>query len=148
MKYRTVNEFGHFSFEEAVIDEICIMDGSVSFELENVKILPDNSCNRDIRVMRSNDIVMKIREVTSVKLVKIGYKLYDADGNFQQSFEDEELPKEKYKNILDELRGSMIFSFSKENSKYTVCVDTEEESYDIIIEGAQDIMEWDRFLNL
>ena len=42
--------------------------------LSNVTILPENSCNRDIREMRANDLVLKIEEPVIRSLVREGYK--------------------------------------------------------------------------
>lgn len=51
---------------------------------DNVTILPANSCNRDIREMRANELVLKISEPKIEALVEEGYKVYDANGNLKQ----------------------------------------------------------------
>ena len=57
--------------------------------LSNVMILPENSCNRDIREMRANDLVLKIEEPVIQSLVREGYKVYDANGILMRACEDE-----------------------------------------------------------
>ena len=44
---------------------------------DNVTILPANSCNRDIREMRANELVLQISEPKIEALVEEGYKVYD-----------------------------------------------------------------------
>ena len=61
MKYTTTNEFNQFEFEEAHISDIQIVEGRFYMLLDNVKILPDNSCNRDIRKMRTNELFFPAR---------------------------------------------------------------------------------------
>ena len=49
MKYHTINELDHFCFKEAYIAQICAVNGMFEIVFDNVTILPENSCNRDIR---------------------------------------------------------------------------------------------------
>ena len=62
MKYITKNEFAHFNFSDAYIEEVRLMPGLLHFYLDNVTILPENSCNRDIREMRANGFVLKLED--------------------------------------------------------------------------------------
>ena len=62
MKYTTTDELEHFSFAEAYIADVQVTGGFFHMTLSNVTILPENSCNRDIREMRANDLVLKIEE--------------------------------------------------------------------------------------
>ena len=62
MKYTTTDELEHFSFAEAYIADVQLAGGFFHMTLSNVTILPENSCNRDIREMRANDLVLKIKE--------------------------------------------------------------------------------------
>lgn len=49
MGYRTVDEWGSFEFQNADVEAIRKERGHWYLELGYVTILPDNSCNRDIR---------------------------------------------------------------------------------------------------
>ena len=89
MKYHTINELDHFCFKEAYIAQICAVNGMFEIVFDNVTILPENSCNRDIREMRANDLVLKIKEPVIRSLVREGYKVYDANGALLRTCEDE-----------------------------------------------------------
>ena len=78
MKYYTENELQNFRFEGAYIAETCAVNGIFEMILDNVTILPQNSCNRDIREMRANELKLKIREPEITAFVEEGYKVYDA----------------------------------------------------------------------
>ena len=63
MKYHTDNELQNFRFEGAYIAETCAVNGIFEMILDNVTILPQNSCNRDIREMRANAIKFMMQMV-------------------------------------------------------------------------------------
>lgn len=52
-RFQTKDELEHFDFEDAVLEEVECACGRVKVMIDNVKILPDNSMNRDIRTMRA-----------------------------------------------------------------------------------------------
>ena len=112
-KYSTINEVNHFEFGEAVVGDIQLTERMFHLVLDNVKICPENSCNRDIRMMRTNELLFKISDAEIISLVEEGYNEYDADGNLKHTYPDEEVEKAKY------------FSVSKRvpsRSKITVCI--------------------------
>ena len=78
MKYTTTNEFTHFNFSESYIQDIQIMEGLLHFHLDNVTILPENSCNRDIREMRANNFLLKMKSYTIELILEEGYQQTDA----------------------------------------------------------------------
>ena len=51
MRYTTTDELEHFSFAEAYIADVQVTGGFFHMTLSNVMILPENSCNRDIRCL-------------------------------------------------------------------------------------------------
>lgn len=55
-RFQTKDELEHFDFEDAVLEEVECACGRVKVMIDNVKILPDNSMNRDIRTMRANQM--------------------------------------------------------------------------------------------
>lgn len=82
MGYRTVDEWGSFEFQNADVEAIRKERGHWYLELGYVTILPDNSCNRDIRKMGTNELTLQLQHVQVDEILEEGFKLYDADGNF------------------------------------------------------------------
>lgn len=149
MGYRTENELNHFSFGEAYIDEMRVANGVMKLALENVMIHPENSCNRDIRMMRTNDLVMTIPDAKLISVIKEGYKTYNADGVFQTEYPDITIEENAWTDALKSFEGATIYSITKGEDSYTICIDTEEEgTFDVVVSGKEDIEEWERFLNL
>ena len=110
MKYHTINELDHFCFKEAYIAQICAVSGMFEIVFDNVTILPANSCNRDIREMRANELVLKIGEPKIEALVEEGYKVYDANGNLKRKNEDITIAPEAYADKFKELEGCIPLS--------------------------------------
>ena len=147
MKYYTENELQDFRFEGAYIAETCAVNGIFEMILDNVTILPQNSCNRDIREMRANELKLKIREPEITAFVEEGYKVYDADGNLKEKKEDILIAAEDQAAKLKELEGCEIYSIEQEKGVYTVSIDTEDHTFMIKVSGSADAEEWDRFLS-
>ena len=147
MKYHTDNELQNFRFEGAYIAETCSVKGIFEMILDNVTIFPQNSCNRDIREMRANELKLKIREPEIMAFVEEGYKVYDADGNLKEKKEDILIAPEDQAAKLKELEGCEIYSIEQEKGVYTVSIDTEDHTFMIKVSGSADAEEWDRFLS-
>lgn len=148
MKYKTTNELRNFRFSDAYIAEIRVMSDSFLMALDNVIILPENSCNRDIREMRTNGLELRIREAAVISLVEEGYKVYDADGKLARQEEDKTVLPDDYKSAFEELAGCMLYSIEKSGNEYTFSIDTEDHTFLMKVTGGDDTEEWDRFLQL
>lgn len=149
MSYRTENELMNFDFAEAVVADIQVTSGFFHVDLDNVKIKPENSCNRDIREMRANNLVLKIEQAAVVSLIEEGFKTYDAIGNLKSTCEDVEIPENERLSVIKTLAGGVLYSLEKKDSQYVFTVDAENErTYELTVEGSGDVEEWDRFLNL
>lgn len=148
-KYSTINEVNHFQFGEAVVGDIQLTDRMFHLVLDNVKICPENSCNRDIRMMRTNGLLFKIIEAEVVSLVREGYKEYDADGNLKHSYPDEEVKKEQYDETVSILLEGTVYELTLQNGEYTFIIDgTDERTYALKVTGDGDTEEWNRFLEV
>ncbi len=148
MKYATRDEFEHFDFSEAYIQDIQVMQGLFHFYLDNVTILPENSCNRDIRKMRTNNFVMKMEGCTVEAIVEEGYKHYNADGKLIHAYEDVQVNPEEYGKVLKSFSEGMIYSAEKQEEEYRFYVDgKDEKTYLLRIKASADVEEWERFLN-
>ena len=88
-KYNSINELNHFDFAEASVGDIQMADNMFHMVIDNVKILPENSFNRDIRTMRTNEMLFKIEGAEVISVVEEGYNEYDADGNLKKKIADE-----------------------------------------------------------
>lgn len=149
MKYKTTDEWKNFSFAEAYIGDIQATNGFFHMELDNVTILPENSCNRDIRKMRTNGLLLKLEDFAITSLVEEGYKLFDANGNPLKEVEDVVIPEKDHFSVIKELVEGVIYSLEKEENTYVFSIDAaNERTYTLEVKASHDIEEWERFLNL
>lgn len=149
MSFQTINELKHFDFTEAHVGNVQVTDGIFHLVLDNVKILPENSCNRDIRVMRCNELLLKIGNPRVQKIVEEGYRQYDANGNLMQEVADTLLEPDNYSKVWEVLLDGELYSLEQTGKQYTFLADgTNERTYMIVVEGTDDSEDWERFLNL
>lgn len=156
MKYRTVDEAHHFNFQYADIIKIGMEGERLVLNLGHVTILPDNSCNRDIREMGTDEMVFQIQNAEIVQFVKEGYKVYDADGNLKDAFEDRTLGREEYGQVFGLLEQGAVYDLQRKDLQdteacyeYDVYLDEDAtgRTYRLTVQGKHDIQEWERFMN-
>lgn len=148
MKYKTTDEMEHFDFHEAVISDLRTCNGLFIMILDNVKILPENSCNRDIRTMRTNQLEFRIRDARIESLTEEGYQVYDADGRLIRREEDRQVNAELFSETFGELCGCNIYAIEKKDDQYEIFIDTEDHTYLLRVKGSGDTQEWERFMSL
>ncbi len=147
MGYHTVDELEHFSFKGADILEIREYREQLIFELGYVTILPENSCNRDVRDMGTNQLTLKLFQVKDLEIVLEGYRIFDADGNLKEKYEDEIIDKKDFPATYEALKGSGIYELTKEGEVYKFYLDTEERTYLLTVTAEGNSQEWERFMN-
>lgn len=152
-KYRTENELANFDFTEALIGDMEMPEGVFHIVLDNVHILPDNSCNRDIRTMRTNELLLTVESPEGLVVVEEGFKTYDADGRLTGMCEDRQLSKEEYAKALEGIVGGSVYSVELqaegEKHAYHFIIDgTDDRTYAVTVLGSADYEEWNRFLAL
>ena len=148
MKYQTTGELEHFRFAESYIAGVQAVSGIFCITLDHVTILPENSCNRDIREMRTNQLELKIQDAVLESFVKEGCKIYDADGNLMRQEEDVALTPEQYKEAFAELEGCEIYNIEKQGDVYIFSIDTEDRTILLKVQGKNDTEAWERFMNI
>lgn len=149
MSYRTENEFTHFKFSDVHVSDIMMSFGTFKICLDNVIIKSENSCNRDIRDMRTNGLVLKLEDADIISFVKEGFKTYDADGNLKSTTPDEEIEESDHIETFNNFLDGYAFLIEKENQNYTFVFDgTDERTYTMIISASKDVCEWERFMNI
>ena len=72
MRYQTENEWNTFDFRESYVGELRFTSGMFQIYLDNVKILEQNSCNRDVRTMRANGLEFRIVEPKILEIIEEG----------------------------------------------------------------------------
>lgn len=148
MKFHTENEMETFDFKESYVEELRFGFGSFYMLLDNVKILSANSCNRDVRTMRTNGLELRISEPQILEVIEEGCKIYNADGLLQQEVPDRTMEASEYGELCKALEGAGVFDIKKEDDRYRILIDGEEHGYTFLVQGTGDCEDWNRFMNL
>lgn len=148
MSYETRNELKGFRFDEAQVGNVQIMSGVFHLVLDNVMILPENSCNRDIRMMRCNEMLFTIENPEITEVIEEGYKLYDANGNLREEFEDRTVEPAEYTKVWEQILGGAVYSIAHEEDYKLIIDGINDRTYSITLKGTADMESWERFLNL
>ena len=148
MGFFTENEVETFDFGEAHIGELRFGLGPFYMLLDNMKILEKNSCNRDVRTMRTNGLMFRIIDPQIVAVTEEGCKIYNADGVLQREVPDRPVEPEEYAKLCKQLEDAVIYELKKEDNIYRISIDAEEHGYTLEIAGSGDSEEWERFMNL
>ena len=147
MKYKAINQLEQFQFSDASILDIDYHLTTLAFQLANVTIPASNPNNRDIRDMRTNDLILTFEGATIVNFVEEGYKLYDADNNLTDSVPDKSLTTASYEDTLKSFLDAPIYSIEiKEDNICIINIDADMHTFFIEISYEKCIIEWDRFL--
>ena len=148
MSYQTQNELEHFIFGEAVIEDFRPSPGGFTLLLDNVRILPENSTNRDIRTMRCNEMTLKVENGKIAGLFEESYKVYDADLRLIQEIPERQIPREEWEDALKKLLGCELDELRQESGRYVVCIRGEDHTCRLELEGTGDRESWEKYLNL
>ena len=147
MGYHTVEELEHFNFAGAEILEIREYRDQLIFDLGFVTILPENSCNRDVREMGTNQLTLKLLHVKETEIILEGYKVFDAEGNLKETYKDEVIDKKDFPALYQALQGSGIYSLIRDGDAYVFYLDTEERTYRFTVMAEGNTQDWERFMN-
>lgn len=150
MGYYTKNEIQHFAFTQAHIFDIKEYRSQLIFELGYVIIKAENSCNRDVFDMGTNELRLRLYDVTDVSLTRLGYKEYDANGRLMSETPDETVKKEEQQAVLEGFQGGagQITNLEVKDGTYCFDVETEEELYLLEVCATDNSQEWERFRRL
>lgn len=145
MMYTTVNECEHFDFTTAQVESMRKQGETLVIELASVTILPENSCNRDIRKMGAPFLALSFSDSRISDLVKEGVKVYDADGNLTQTIPDETL---EFGEFATQIQGACVYELTKSANVYRVGLETEDCTYLLKLCASGTRQDWERFMNL
>ena len=147
MRYKTENELDNFKFADTHIQFVEYRMGSFIVVADNVTICANNSCNRDIRDMRANNMGITINNAVITSFIKEGYKEYDPDGRLIRESQDEEVDTGDYESVIKSMEDGWLYTVNHKDN-YEFIIDTDDSTYAVTVKGDSDTEEWDRFLNL
>ena len=150
--FRSVNELNNFSFEDCVLAKTEYAKDGIVFELEALIVKANNSQNANFTDSYAGTAFLKFQNASIKKIVKAGYRYYDADGKLIKSVPDEPVPASEHKALIPLFAGSYLCACDREQDGYTLEVEMCEEdgvgdTYLLDISCGDAIVSWDKYMN-
>ena len=120
MKFQSVNELEHFSFEDSGIQELQVEQGQITFTFDGALVKAKNSQNSRYQDMYCGTLVLQLEQVQIARIVKEGLKYYDAEGRLLREVPDEDVPVTEAEPVLARCAKGKVF---------TTVEDTVEKGY-------------------
>lgn len=167
MKFETTNETKNFSFEDCTITNLKINDQTITFEVEALIVLPNNSQNTNYTESYAGTTVIRMTNAKILTGKKDGVKYYDANDVLLSETPDEILTAEQLQALPSLFENAFLFCFdsvegsqvegSQDATTYRLNIElaTEEEypdpkdmvSYELEIACQNVYIGWDVYLN-
>ncbi len=155
MKFKTAGELQNFSFDDAVIRELTVDEGQITFLFEGAIVKAGNSQNTRMQDMYCGEICLQLQNAHILKIIKEGYKYYDANDQLQEEVPNEEVPAPAQASVLERCGSGTLFTIVREqddDAVYGFGIDVpqkededEIDTYWLCLKFQQDQEQWDRF---
>lgn len=153
MRFQTINALELFNFEEVTVRQIDAGRDCVTVVMDAL-IAKGNNPNNEECVDRYLDTAnVRFLGGNIIKIIKEGYRYYDANGRLTEEKPDEEIPLMAYDSVLKECRDVFLFDLiaGKEQADrliYELGIDlNESDTYWITISCKENAVEWEKFMN-
>ena len=110
MKFQCIDEMSQISLDGAVIRQLTKEEGVIEFTFDGATIKDRNSQNGRFQDMYCGEMVLKLFDSTIVRIVKEGYKYYDADGNLKEEVPNREVPAPEQDHVWKRLHEGTVFT--------------------------------------
>lgn len=153
MRFETKNNLHLFNFEEVTLKEIEYTDKTFTMVLEALIVKGKNPNNEECVDRFAATSNLRFVNASLEKMVKEGYKYYDANGKLLDEKPDEIVPMVAVDGLLKQMQDVALFDVIalKETEGeyiYQLGIDlNEEDTYWLDIKCESTIVEWERFMN-
>lgn len=153
MKYTSINEIDKFRFNDCILNSIEKSGDSLLLSVTALIVKADNSQNSNYTESYADETVIEIKDVKLRKIIKEGYKRYDAYDVLIEEIPDKEVQADDFD--LKQLEKQYLLGITKSSAdECSVEVEFMDEDptvitdvYELLI-GCGDItVSWDKYLN-
>jgi hypothetical protein len=162
MGFRSEDEIYNFDFRDAVIDSVEIIPEGITFKLDGLIVEPENSQNENYTKSYADTTKLRLSGGRIKKVIKDGYKRYDADNNLLESVDEQSLSEAEGKKLLENAKNAFLFAADVNDSSnvelfsYDFSIEIPSkipydtsvtDSYSITITFTKAIVTWNKYLN-
>ena len=155
MKFKTVDEIEHFSFEDCQVFEAEVSKEGIRFQVEALIVKPNNSQNTNFTESYVGTTEIRFIGGNIMSAVKDGFKYYYADDVLIKEVPDAELSDAEITKLLKRIEGAYLYDVKKDSDEYLVALEfvdesdfnTASDSYTLKIKSEKVVIEWDFYMN-
>lgn len=159
MGYESINEIEKFGFEDCRIVNFRLGDNVIAMELEALIVRRNNSQNTNFTESYAGTTTARLLGGSVIKVIKDGYKYYNANDVLVKEIPDRELSIEERQELFSKIPGAYLYFMDKEKEEdglftYSIgieFVDEEEntmsDSYSILVSFEKAVFSWERYMN-
>ena len=154
MNFVSVNECDKFAYRDSRINKVNMSDSGITLEVEALIVRRDNSQNSNYTDSYAGDTNIILRAANIDRIIKLGYRKYDANDSLLEEVEDEvvDIPDSELNYMMT---GAYLTGISEnEDTSLTIGIEIPDEDpsavtdeYEIIIKTDELRVEWDKYLN-
>ena len=151
--FKSIDETDRFSYEDCVLTGMERAEDGLIFDVEALIVKENNSQNTNFTESYAGPAKVKFVGGKIIKLIKVGYKYYNADGFLIKSVPDEPIDEPDWQALLETFSGNYLPYIGIGNNCYDVEIEMTEEdgtqgnSYIVVIDASSVIVTWDKYLN-
>lgn len=107
--FQSTNELDKFSYNDCVIKAVTIRESTIALQVEALIVEPDNSQNTNYTRSYAGDSSITYTQGQIFKVVKEGYRYYDANDVLQEEVPDAVLSEEEITTLLTQLTDTYLY---------------------------------------
>lgn len=156
MGYRVVNEVNNFDYRDSYTTQAEINGKSIVLHVEALIVKSNNSANSNYTNSYAAESRIEFTNATITKLVKLGYRRFDANDNLIEEIKDKEEPFAAIdmEKLMSKVFVTGIEKAENSDSIYHLMIELPDEEpgaitdeYDIEIVCDEIITSWDSYMN-
>ena len=156
MKFQVRDEMKTISFDDSSIQELKAEGDIIRFVFGGAVIKAENSRNTRYQDMYCGTIELQLEGADIARIVKEGYKYYDANGSLKEEAADQDVPKTLWQDVLSCCGKGTVFTTVEDEVdtgfayEFGIDVPNREDAdktdtYWLCIRFLHAVISWDRF---
>lgn len=107
--FQSINELDKFSYKDCVIKSVTVREDTIILQVEALIVEPDNSQNTNYTRSYAGDTTITYTQGRIGKVVKEGYRYYDANDILQEEVPDTVLSEAETVELMGQLANTYLY---------------------------------------
>lgn len=154
MAFKSVDEIEQFRFDDCQISTFTVADQEIKLEVEALIVRTNNSQNTNYTESYAGTTKIRLVNGAVQKIIKDGYRYYDANDVLLSEVPDEELAEEECKQFPSRCQDAYLYEMQKTETGYRLGIEFEDaedhtvgDSYQVLVSCDSVVCVWERYMN-